>query len=151
MRAKFKINQARVNRDLNSAKMHLWTKFRNPNLNRWCVMGWTSSKRGQFQVWSQIWPWRSQLTAPKNNRDLNQGVLLLWTKFGDPSLNRWRVIVRTSKWLIHTHTQTQAMTIPGGQNWPRVKKKPHWCSPINSQELQSSATITRATITRMPV
>ena len=23
----------------------------------------------------------------KNNRDLNQGVLLLWTKFGDPSLN----------------------------------------------------------------
>ena len=55
------------------------------------------------------------------NRDLNQGVLVLWTKFGDPSLNRWRVIVRTSKWLIHTHTQTQATTIPGGQNWPRVK------------------------------
>ena len=41
---------------------------------------------------------------PQNNRELNQGVLLLWTKFGDPSLNRWRVIVRTSKWLIHTHT-----------------------------------------------
>ena len=45
------------------------------------------------------------------------------------SLNGWWVIVRTSKWLIHTQThthtltdtQTGAMTIPEGQNWPRVK------------------------------
>ena len=35
--------------------------------------------------------------------------------------------MRTSSWLIHIHThghtdpQTQAMTIPEGQNWPRVK------------------------------
>ena len=63
----------------------------------------------------------SRSIAPKNNTDLNRGVLLLWTKFGDPSLNRWRVIVRTSKWLIHTHTQ--ATTIPGGQNWPRIKRQ----------------------------
>ena len=41
----------------------------------------------------------------QNNRDLNQCGLLLWTKFYQPSLNRW-VIVRTSKWLVHTHTDT---------------------------------------------
>ena len=51
---------------------------------------------------------------PKNNRDLNQGVLHLWFRFGDPSLNGSRVITRTSKWLTHrlTDTQTQATTIP---------------------------------------
>ena len=25
--------------------------------------------------------------APQNNRDLSQGILQLWYKFGDPSLN----------------------------------------------------------------
>ena len=67
-----------------------------------------------------IWPWRSRSIASQNNRDLNQGVLLPWTKFGDTSLNRWRVY-RVDKQVINTHTQTQATTIPGGQNWPRVK------------------------------
>ena len=40
------------------------------------------------------------------------------------SLNVYRLIVCTSKWLTHrlTHTQTQAMTIPKGQNWPRVTR-----------------------------
>ena len=63
---------------------------------------------------------------PQNNRDINQGLLHLWSKFGDPSLNGSRVIARTSKWLTHTqtdrhtHTQTQATTKPEGQNWPRV-------------------------------
>ena len=66
------------------------------------------------------------------HRDPNQGVLHLWSKFGDPSLNgRW-VIMRTSSWLIHTHTdpQAQAMTIPEGQNWPRVKNAWDSFSPI---------------------
>ena len=61
----------------------------------------------------------------QNNRDLNQGLIHLWSKFGDPSLNGWWVIARTSKWLPHGrtdgHWQTQATTIPEGQNWPRVK------------------------------
>ena len=87
----------------------------------------TSSKLGEFWLWSWIWPWRSRSIAPQNNRDLNQGLLHLWSKFGDPSLNGSRVIARTSKWLTHrqtdthTQTQTQATTIPEGQNWPRVK------------------------------
>ena len=46
-------------------------------------------------------------SPPQNNRHLNQGVLRLSSKFGDSSVNGWWVIVRTSKWLIHTHTDTQ--------------------------------------------
>ena len=43
---------------------------------------------------------KSYLTLPqKNNRDLHQGIFYLWSKFGDPSLNGWWVMVRTnSKW-----------------------------------------------------
>ena len=44
--------------------------------------------------WPQ--PWSRSIT-PQNNTDLNQGLLHLWSKFGDPSLNGWWVIARTSK------------------------------------------------------
>ena len=89
-------------------------------------MAWTSSKYGNFLLWSLIWPWSSRSIKPQNNRDLNQGVLLFWSKFGDSSLNGWQVIARTSKWLPHTqtYTQTQTRIIPEGQNWPRVKMLP---------------------------
>ena len=33
---------------------------------------------------------------PKYNRDLDQGLLHLWSKFGDPSLDGWWVIARTN-------------------------------------------------------
>ena len=121
----------KICRDLNSAKMHFCSKFGNCNLNWWWVMACTSSKWGKFWLWSSIWPWRSGSITPQNNRDLNQGLLHLLSKFGDPSLNGWWVIARTSKCLPHTQTdgrtdghtdrQTQATTIPEGQNWPRVK------------------------------
>ena len=70
-----------------------------------------------------------KVNCPQNKMDLDQCLLHLWSNFGDPSLNGSRVIARTSKWLTqtdtHTHTRThtpmQAMTIPEGQNWPRVK------------------------------
>ena len=65
--------------------------------------------------------------SPQNNRDLNQGLLHLLFKFGDPSLNGCWVIARTSKCLPHTQTDGrtdgQATTIPQGQNWPRVKNR----------------------------
>ena len=117
--------------ELNQGILHLWSKFDDPSLNGWWVMVRTSSKWGKFGLSSQIWPWRSRSISPQNNRDLNQGLLHLWSKFGDPSLNGSRVIARTSKWLTHrqtdrhTHTQTQATTIPEGQNWPRVKMVNH--------------------------
>ena len=59
--------------------------------------------------------------TPKNNMDLYQGILHLWSKFGDPSLNGWWVIAWTN--LVtdgRMDRQTQATTIPRGQNWPQV-------------------------------
>ena len=104
----------------------IFVEFGNCNFNWWWVMAWTSSKWGKFWFWSSIWPWRSRSITPQNNRDLNQGLLHPWSKFSDPSLNGWWVVARTSKCLPHTRTdghtdrQTQATTIPEGQNWPRV-------------------------------
>ena len=87
-------------------------------------MAWSSSKWRKFCLSSSIWPWRSRSIIPQNIRDLNKGLLHLWFKFGDPSLNGWWVFVWTSSGLIHRHTDRQtdaAMTIPGGQNWPWVR------------------------------
>ena len=58
---------------------------------------------------------------PKNNRDLTQYLLHLWSKFGDPSWNGCWVIALTD---LVTDGRTQAKTIPEIQYWPRVKKKP---------------------------
>ena len=64
--------------------------------------------------------------SPQNNRDLNQGLLHFWSKFGDPSLKGSRVIARTRKWLTHrqTHTHTDAGNdntrkpiLASGKNW----------------------------------
>ena len=99
--------------------MHFCSKFGNCNFNWWWVIPWRSSKWGKFWLWSSIWPWRSRSILPQNNRDLNQGLLHLWSKSGDPSLNGWWVIARTSSWLMHgrTHTQTDA----GNDNTRRPK------------------------------
>ena len=55
------------------------------------VMWWSciSSrvKPEKFDFLSNIWPWRSRSIASQNNRDLNQDILHLWSKFGGPSLN----------------------------------------------------------------
>ena len=54
-------------------------------------------RKNGFQNWK--WNWRSRPINPKIYRNLNPGILHLWPKFGDPSLNRWWVIVPTSsKW-----------------------------------------------------
>ena len=122
-----------INRDLNSGEMLLWSKFGSSNFYLWWLIVQANSKWGKFWVWSSIWPWRSRSITPKNNRDLNQVVLHLLTKFGGSSFYAWRVRARTSSGLTDTHTdgqtdghtdrQTQATTIPEGQNWPRVKIK----------------------------
>ena len=64
-----------------------------------------------------------KVNHPQNNKDLNQGLLHLWSKFGDPSLNGCWVIAQTN--LVTdglTDRRTQATTIPVGQYWPRVMK-----------------------------
>ena len=91
----------KINRDFSSAKMH------DSNLNWWRITAWTNSK------------WRSRSINPQNNRDLNQGILHLWSKFGDPGLNRWWVIMWTSSWLTHRPTGTQTDT--GNDNIRRPK------------------------------
>ena len=110
--------------------MHFCSKFGNCNFNWWWVMARTSSKWGKLWLWSSIWPWRAWSIVPQNNRDLNQGLLHLWSKFGDPSLNN-KMSYCTDKLgngrtdgLTEglTDRQTQATTIPEGQNWPRVIK-----------------------------
>ena len=46
-----------------------------------------SGETRKFDFLNQIWPWRSRSIAIQNNRDLNQAIFHLWSKFGDPSLN----------------------------------------------------------------
>ena len=54
---------------------------------------------------------------------LNLGLLHLWSKFGDPSLNGWWVIEWTSSWLTHTQTdgRTHRQTDAGNNNTRRTK------------------------------
>ena len=91
--------------------MHIWPKFENPDFNRWWLMARTNSQAQNgvnldFEVKFDLEGARSITT--NIDMDLNQGLLHLWSKFGDPSLNGSRVIARTSKWLTHrlTHTRT---------------------------------------------
>ena len=99
--------------------MHFWPKLGNTDFNWWWLFARTSSKWGKFWLLSSIWPWSSRSIVPQNNRDLNQGLFHLWSKFGDSSLNGWWVIARTSWWLTdrHTHTHTHA----GNDNTRRPK------------------------------
>ena len=73
----------------------------------------------QFFIFKLNLTLKFKVNYPPNNRDLNQGVLLLWSKFGDSSLNPWQDIMRTSKWL--PHTQTHRQTDAANDNTQRPK------------------------------
>ena len=66
---------------------------------------------------------RSRSITPKNKKDINQGLLHLWSKFGAPSLNGWWVIARTNTWLPHMQTdgRTHRQTDAGNDNTRRPK------------------------------
>ena len=57
--------------------MHFWPQFGNTDFNLWWFIARTSSKWGKFWLFSLIWPWSSRSIIPKNNRDLNRGLLHL--------------------------------------------------------------------------
>ena len=77
----------------------------------------TSGKWGKFWLLKLNSTLKVKIDCPQNNRDhLNQGVLHLWSKFGDPSLNVFRVIARTSKWLTHKHTHGHTDTPTDADN-----------------------------------
>ena len=83
----------------------------------YCADKLICSKWGKFWLLRSIWTWRSKSIAQQNNMYLNQGLLHLWSKFVDPSLNGWFIIVRTSSWLTDTRTHTHA----GNDNTRRPK------------------------------
>ena len=76
------------NKNLNQCVLGLWSKFGDFSFNKWQIMVRTSSKWGKLGLLSEMWPWVSRSIAPKNNRDLTQGILHLWSKFGDPNHSR---------------------------------------------------------------
>ena len=114
----------KIGRDLNSAKMHFCSKFGNCNFNWWWVMACTNLKWGKFWLKGSIWPWRSQSMITQNNKALNQGLLHLCSKFGDPSLKQL-MSYRMDKLVIDGHTDTHT----GNDNTRRTKLasgKNHW-------------------------
>ena len=47
-------------------------------------------------------------TNKQNSRDPNQGILHLWSKFGDPRMNGlWVIVWTSSKWAKHKTKQTK--------------------------------------------
>ena len=106
--------------------MHFWSKYWLQLVVTYCADKLTCSKWGKCLLLSSIWPWRPRSIAPQNNRDLNRGLLHLWSKFGDPSLKGWWIIARTSSWLSETRTHTHIHTYShaGNDNTPRPKLAP---------------------------
>ena len=102
--------------------MHFWSKFGDSSLNGWQVMVRTSSNdvKFDFQVKFHL---EGQGRSPNKTIETLTKVfcicapnlvILAWT---GGELSRGQ----TRDWHTDRHTQTQATTIPEGQNWPRVK------------------------------
>ena len=54
-------------------------------------------------------------TNKQNSRDPNQGILHLWSKFGDPRMNGlWVIVWTSSKWAKHKTKQTKQTN---NNNW----------------------------------
>ena len=120
----------KINRNLNSAKMHVWSKFWNPDFNQSWLIARTNSQTQNgvnfdFKVKFDL---EGQGQSPLKTIDILTKVfdtygpnlvILAWT--GDELSRRqiwwWADGRRDGR----TDGQTQATTIPGGQNWPRVK------------------------------
>ena len=63
---------------------------------------YSSGEKGHNEILAfklRFYPESQRSITLQNNRDLNQVVLYLWSKFGDLSLSRWWAMVWTnSKW-----------------------------------------------------
>ena len=72
-------------------QLGLWSSLGSGTHGSLVVIWWlcisSTGEARKFHILSKIWPRRSKSIAPQINRDLNQGILHLWSKFGDPSLN----------------------------------------------------------------
>ena len=80
-----------------------------------CFYSGGQTRLNEICTFKLIFTWKIRINCPQNNNDFNQGVLYFWSKFGDPSLNGWRV--HTDKLVIDTihryiPTQMYATTTP---------------------------------------
>ena len=83
----------------------------------------------KFRIFSSTWTWRPK---KERNNDINQVVLYLKSKFGAPSLRGDELLcLHGHDWYTRRPTQTQTMTIPGCQNWPRVQIRSSHETPIS--------------------
>ena len=86
----------------------------------------TSSTWGKFFTLESNLIMKVKVNHSKNNNDLNQGPLHLWSKCGDPSLNGWWVIARA---ILVTDVLTDGRADRRRQrqyqNWPRSKINHH--------------------------
>ena len=75
--------------------MHVWCKFGDSSPNLWWVIVRTSQISWNSE---SKWPkrhWRSRSMTFIFNTSREYHMMHVWCKFGDPSSNMWRVIVRT--------------------------------------------------------
>ena len=56
----------------------------------------------------------------QNDRDLNQGIKHLWSKFGGPNLNGWWVISRTSSKWVNFDFEVEFDLEGQGQSPPKI-------------------------------
>ena len=108
------------NRDLDQGILHLWSKFGGSSLNWWWVISRTSSKWEKF--WIEV---KFDLEGQGQSPPKTKGILTKVFYTYDPNLMIlvWTGVVARTNLVTDGRTdgRTQAMTIPGGQYWPRVK------------------------------
>ena len=108
--------------------MHFLSRFGDSSLNRWQVIVRTSSKWVKFDFQVKFYLEVQDRSPPKMIGILTK---VFCTYVSNLVILAWTVdelsCGQASDWYTHRHTltdtQTWAMTIPEGQNWPRVKNK----------------------------
>ena len=110
------------NVDLNQGIVHLWSKFSDPSLKEWRSHG--QAQRGVNFDFEVIFDLDGQGQSPPKTIGIltkvfytygPHMVIIAWT--GDELSRGQTRDYRTHR---RTDRQTQAKTIPEGQNWPRV-------------------------------
>ena len=111
----------KILRDLKSAKVHIWSKFGNLILDRWHVQAqnlviFYFEGKFDLEVQGQLPPKTIRILTNVFCSSGPNLVILAWT--GDKLSRGQASDYRTHR---RTHRQTQATSIPEGQNWPWVK------------------------------
>ena len=100
----------KINRNFNSAKMHVWSKLGHPNFKQWCVIVWKGSKWGsdyfqvKFDLESQGQSLSKAIGILTKVFCTSTLVILVWT---DYKLS----CGQAGAWHAGAYTQTQATTI----------------------------------------